>query len=62
MTERALGTWITDRDGAYLSQLLLGEGYEVHVLIWRSSHLGRGSSSSLAWVRGQGAFARRRFV
>ncbi|MFY9629101.1 MAG: GDP-mannose 4,6-dehydratase [Methylocystis sp.] len=40
MTKRALVTGITGQDGAYLSQLLLGEGYEVHGVIRRSSHRG----------------------
>jgi GDPmannose 4,6-dehydratase len=40
MTTRALVTGITGQDGAYLSQLLLGEGYEVHGVIRRSSHRG----------------------
>ncbi|MBJ7483570.1 GDP-mannose 4,6-dehydratase [Brevundimonas sp.] len=34
----ALVTGVTGQDGAYLSQLLLGEGYEVHGLVRRSSH------------------------
>lgn len=38
MTERrALITGITGQDGSYLAELLLGEGYEVHGLIRRSS-------------------------
>ena len=35
--KKALITGITGQDGAYLSQLLLGEGYEVHGLVRRSS-------------------------
>jgi GDPmannose 4,6-dehydratase len=34
---RALITGITGQDGSYLAELLLGEGYEVHGLIRRSS-------------------------
>jgi GDPmannose 4,6-dehydratase len=37
---RALVTGITGQDGAYLSQFLLGKGYEVFGLIRRSSHRG----------------------
>ncbi|RFC63642.1 GDP-mannose 4,6-dehydratase [Fulvimarina endophytica] len=37
MTKRALITGITGQDGAYLSQLLLGKGYEVHGLLRRSA-------------------------
>ena len=40
MTKRALVTGITGQDGAYLAQLLLSEGYEVHGVIRRSSHRG----------------------
>jgi GDPmannose 4,6-dehydratase len=40
MAKRALLTGITGQDGAYLSQLLLEKGYEVHGLVRRSSHLG----------------------
>ncbi len=40
MTKRALITGITGQDGAYLSQWLLGKGYEVHGVIRRSSHRG----------------------
>ena len=36
-TKRALITGITGQDGAYLSQFLLGKGYEVHGLVRRSS-------------------------
>ncbi|HQU12304.1 MAG TPA: GDP-mannose 4,6-dehydratase [Acidiphilium sp.] len=38
--KRALITGITGQDGAYLSQLLLGKGYEVFGVIRRSSHRG----------------------
>jgi GDPmannose 4,6-dehydratase len=37
---RALITGITGQDGAYLAQLLLTKGYEVHGIVRRSSHLG----------------------
>lgn len=37
MTKKALVTGITGQDGAYLAQLLLSEGYEVHGLARRSS-------------------------
>ncbi len=40
MAKRALLTGITGQDGAYLAELLLGEGYEVHGVIRRSSHRG----------------------
>ncbi len=35
--KRALITGVTGQDGAYLSQLLLGKGYEVHGLLRRSA-------------------------
>lgn len=37
MTKKALITGITGQDGAYLAELLLGKGYEVHGLKRRSS-------------------------
>lgn len=37
MGRRALITGVTGQDGAYLSQLLLGKGYEVYGLVRRSS-------------------------
>ncbi len=37
MSKRALVTGITGQDGAYLAQLLLGKGYEVHGLLRRSA-------------------------
>jgi GDPmannose 4,6-dehydratase len=37
VTKKALVTGITGQDGAYLAQLLLSEGYEVHGLARRSS-------------------------
>ena len=40
MTKRALLTGVTGQDGAYLSQFLLGKGYEVCGVIRRSSHRG----------------------
>lgn len=40
MPKRALITGITGQDGAYLAQLLLRKGYEVHGIVRRSSHLG----------------------
>jgi len=40
MSRRALITGITGQDGAYLSQFLLGKGYEVFGVIRRSSHRG----------------------
>ncbi|MFO1115658.1 MAG: GDP-mannose 4,6-dehydratase [Beijerinckiaceae bacterium] len=40
MSKRALLTGITGQDGAYLSQFLLGKGYEVFGVIRRSSHRG----------------------
>ncbi len=40
MSKRALLTGITGQDGAYLSQFLLGKGYEVFGIIRRSSHRG----------------------
>ncbi|MDO6413671.1 GDP-mannose 4,6-dehydratase [Sphingomonas sp. BIUV-7] len=40
MSKRALITGVTGQDGAYLSEFLLGKGYEVHGIVRRSSHLG----------------------
>jgi GDPmannose 4,6-dehydratase len=40
MAKRALLTGVTGQDGAYLAQLLLSKGYEVHGVIRRSSHRG----------------------
>ncbi len=37
MTRRALVTGITGQDGSYLTELLLGKGYEVHGIVRRSS-------------------------
>jgi GDPmannose 4,6-dehydratase len=41
MTKRALITGITGQDGSYLTELLLGKGYEVHGVVRRSSSLSR---------------------
>jgi GDPmannose 4,6-dehydratase len=40
MTKTAIITGITGQDGAYLAQLLLGKGYNVHGIVRRSSHGG----------------------
>jgi GDPmannose 4,6-dehydratase len=37
MTKRALITGITGQDGSYLSELLIGQGYEVHGILRRTS-------------------------
>ena len=42
MTKRALITGITGQDGAYLSELLLSKGYEVHGIKRRSSLINTG--------------------
>ena len=42
MVKRALITGITGQDGAYLAELLLGKGYEVHGIIRRASLLNTG--------------------
>src|SRR4029079_17946226 len=42
VTQRALITGITGQDGSYLTELLLGKGYEVHGLVRRSSTINRG--------------------
>ena len=39
---RALITGITGQDGAYLAELLIGKGYEVHGLVRRSSSFNTG--------------------
>ncbi|MEB2847806.1 GDP-mannose 4,6-dehydratase [Endobacterium cereale] len=46
---KALITGITGQDGAYLAQLLLGKGYEVHGVVRRSSHA-EVSSHRLRWL------------
>ena len=38
---KALITGITGQDGSYLTELLLGKGYEVHGLVRRTSSLDR---------------------
>jgi GDPmannose 4,6-dehydratase len=50
MSKRALITGITGQDGAYLSQFLLGKGYEVFGVIRRSSHRGV-EDHRLRWLR-----------
>jgi GDPmannose 4,6-dehydratase len=40
VTRRAFITGITGQDGSYLTELLLGKGYEVHGLVRRSSTFG----------------------
>jgi GDPmannose 4,6-dehydratase len=42
MAKKAFVTGITGQDGAYLSELLLGKGYEVHGVIRRSSSFNTG--------------------
>ena len=37
MVKKALITGVTGQDGSYLSEILLGKGYEVHGLLRRSS-------------------------
>lgn len=37
--KRALVTGITGQDGSYLTELLLGKGYQVHGIIRRASSL-----------------------
>jgi GDPmannose 4,6-dehydratase len=37
MAKRALITGVTGQDGSYLTELLLGKGYEVHGLVRRAS-------------------------
>lgn len=41
MDKKALITGITGQDGSYLSEFLLGKGYEVHGIVRRSSSLNR---------------------
>jgi GDPmannose 4,6-dehydratase len=41
LTKRAFITGITGQDGSYLTELLLGKGYEVHGLVRRASTLNR---------------------
>jgi GDPmannose 4,6-dehydratase len=40
MTKTAIISGVTGQDGAYLAQLLLGKGYDVHGIVRRSSHGG----------------------
>jgi GDPmannose 4,6-dehydratase len=42
MTKRALITGVTGQDGAYLAELLLSKGYEVHGIKRRSSSFNTG--------------------
>ena len=49
MARRALITGVTGQDGAYLSQLLLDEGYEVFGVAGRSFEAGR-SDARLRWL------------
>ena len=42
MVKKALITGVTGQDGSYLSEILLGKGYEVHGLIRRSSSFNTG--------------------
>lgn len=49
MAKRALLTGITGQDGAYLSQLLLQQGYEVYGVVRRSSHFGV-ADHRLRWI------------
>jgi len=41
MGKKALITGITGQDGSYLTEFLLGKGYEVHGIIRRASSLNR---------------------
>jgi GDPmannose 4,6-dehydratase len=47
MVKKALITGITGQDGSYLTELLLGKGYEVHGLIRRSSSFNTGRINHL---------------
>ena len=42
MTKRALITGVTGQDGAYLAELLLQKGYEVHGIVRRASSFNTG--------------------
>ena len=42
MTKSALITGVTGQDGAYLAELLLGKGYEVHGIVRRASSFNTG--------------------
>lgn len=48
-TRRALITGLTGQDGAYLAQLLLRKGYEVHGIVRRSASA-EGASERLRWL------------
>ena len=50
MAKRALITGITGQDGAYLAQLLLQQGYEIHGVVRRSSHMGV-ADHRLRWLK-----------
>jgi GDPmannose 4,6-dehydratase len=50
MARKALITGVTGQDGAYLSQLLLEKGYEVHGVVRRSSHSEQ-MDHRLRWLR-----------
>lgn len=47
MAKKALITGITGQDGSYLSEFLLGKGYEVHGIIRRSSSFNTGRIDAL---------------
>src|SRR5215210_4974738 len=47
MAKKAFVTGITGQDGAYLSELLLEKGYEVHGIIRRSSSFNTGRLDSI---------------
>lgn len=50
MAKKAIITGITGQDGAYLSRFLLAQGYEVHGIVRRSSHLGV-ADHRLRWLK-----------
>ena len=47
MSKRAFITGITGQDGSYLTELLIGKGYEVHGLVRRTSLMQRGRIDAL---------------
>ncbi len=59
MTKKALVTGVTGQDGAYLTQLLLSKGYEVHGLFRRSTG---DNSSRLKWLLGESSFGSKQFI